>query len=195
VSSFVVAATGASGAGKTTLVRAVAERLGDATCFFFDDYERSEGAQAPKDLSAWLAGGADPRAWSRPVMADHLYRLKNGEAVTSPRHGTLTKPAAYIVMEEPFGRRRPEIRELVDFVVCIDVPLEVALSRRLLEYAERAVDPAKFLDSLKSFLTRYLHAGSRETYVVVNRMAMEECELVVDGTRDPNEIADEVAVQ
>ncbi len=191
--SFVIAVTGASGAGKTTLVRKVAERLGGATTFFFDDYERSEGSTAPSDLNAWLAAGCDPDAWSRPVMADHLRRLRRGEPVTNPRRQTVTEPADFIVMEEPFGRRRCEVGELVDFVVCIDIPLEIALARRMLEYAVNAKDPAKYVEMLRSFLDRYLHGGSRETYLAANVLAMEECELVVAGTRDAEAIAAEVA--
>ena len=43
--SYVIAITGASGAGKTTLVQNVVKRLGDATALFFDDYEQSEGVK------------------------------------------------------------------------------------------------------------------------------------------------------
>jgi len=190
--SYVIAIAGASGAGKTTLVRKVAECLDDAVPFFFDDYERTEGATAPADLNAWLAGDRDPNAWSRPVMAGHLRRLRSGESVVNPRHQTIIEPAAFIVMEEPFGRRRNEICDLVDFVVCIDLPLEIALARRLLEYATKAKDPAKYVEMLQSFLTRYLQAGTRETYIAANALAMQERNLVVDGTRNPNVIAQDV---
>jgi len=187
--AYVIAVAGASGAGKTTLVRNVAELLGDATTFFFDDY-CGPGCEPP-DLAQWLRDGADPDAWMSPHMGEHLRALRRGEAVTNPRRGTQTAPAPYIVMEEPFGRARAEVRDLVDFVVCIDLPLEIALARRVLRTAQAIGDCERFRDVVRGGMKAYLNSG-RETYLAANRLARAACELVVDGTRPADELAREV---
>ena len=38
---------------------------------------------------------------------------------------------AYFFIEQPFGRGREAINELIDLLVYIDVPLEIALARSL----------------------------------------------------------------
>src|SRR5688500_5206388 len=66
--SYVIAVTGTSGAGKTTLVRAVAELLRDAATLFFDDYESS--STYPRDWTAWWRAGGDPDAIKTPRLAE-----------------------------------------------------------------------------------------------------------------------------
>ena len=41
--------------------------------------------------------------------------------------GTRHEPASHVVMDAPFDRARSEVRHLIDFVVCLDVPLEIAV--------------------------------------------------------------------
>jgi uridine kinase len=57
--SFVVAISGPSGCGKTTLVKAVAEQLGDAAMMFFDDFVIDD----PPDIEEW--GGKPGADYSR----------------------------------------------------------------------------------------------------------------------------------
>jgi uridine kinase len=45
--TVVIAVCGVSGAGKSSIVRAIAGLLGDASCFYFDDY--GEAMQQPAD--------------------------------------------------------------------------------------------------------------------------------------------------
>ena len=141
--SYVIATSGsAAGAGKTTLMRKVAERLGDAVSVQFDAYEHL--STFPADNKQWVQSGADPDAFRTPELTEAVRALREGTSVIHPRLQTPVEPAAYVVLEEPFGRGRNEMRGLIDFVVCIETPLEIALARRLLEWAERASDPAKF---------------------------------------------------
>ncbi len=188
----VIAISGVSGAGKTTLVHKVASRLGDATTLFFDHYHHAQGSAEPDDLNAWLGNGGDPNAFTRPLMTQHLRRLLNGEAVTNPHDGTTTNPANFVVMDELFGRGRTELHNLINFVVCINVPLEVAFARSLSRIGEEVDSDARLGEVVRAMTQMYLHGGLRETYLRMIAVATADCELVVDGTRDPVELADEV---
>jgi uridine kinase len=50
--SFVIAITGASGAGKTVLVKEATALLDDAVSLYFDDYASTH--QSPGDLADWF---------------------------------------------------------------------------------------------------------------------------------------------
>jgi len=65
-------------------------------------------------------------------MTADLLELRQGSSIRHPETKHVTMPTPIIVVEEPFGRSRPEFGVLVDFVAVLDTPLEVALTRRLL---------------------------------------------------------------
>ena len=74
-SSFVIAISGPSGCGKTSLVKAVAERLGDAAMLFFDDFP----ADPPPDGEVWATRrDADYSLWETPEFSEALAALKSG---------------------------------------------------------------------------------------------------------------------
>lgn len=60
-----------------------------------------------------------------------LKRLINGEEIIDP-WGRVLRPAKYIILEEPYGRLRTGMSELIDYSVCIDIPLEISLCRRII---------------------------------------------------------------
>lgn len=188
---YLLVVSGTPGAGKSTLARKVAERLGDAVTFHFDHYDREPTNSGPADLRVWLEQGASPNAIQRPRLVEDLKALCRGGAVTDPRLGTPTEPASYVVMDGPFGRVWNPIRDLVDFVVCIEVPMEIALARRILRTAGQIEDGAHFRADITKGMTSYLNGG-RESYVRVFEQVEAACDLVVDGTRDPNELVEEV---
>ena len=96
---------------------------------YFDDYEASS---TYPDITQWLAQGADPNQFQTPQLSADLRTLCAGQAITLPHNGEIAQPAHVIVLEEPFGRERAEVADLIDFVICIDLPLEIALARKLL---------------------------------------------------------------
>jgi len=176
---YVIAVSGPSGAGKSTAVRNLVARLGDATALYFDDYEASS---IYPDIAQWLANGADPNQFQTPQFSADLRALRAG------------KSARVIVLEEPCGRERAEIAALIDFVVCIELPLEIALARKLLRMlgfflAEQT--PDAFAKHLQFFLPWYIESG-RELYRAVQQRVLRNCDLIADGMLPPEALANSI---
>jgi hypothetical protein len=55
------------------------------------------------------------------------------EGVALPADKGEVRPAKFIVLEEPSGRARAGLRALIDFVVLLDLPLEIALARKVVD--------------------------------------------------------------
>lgn len=161
-------------------MQAVAQQLGNAATFHFDDY--GEAMQQPDDGLRWIADGADLTQFVLPQFGEDVARLRRGEAVTTPT-GRHVEPAPYLVVEEPFGRSRSDMAAQVDFSVCIELPMEVALARRLLDAAERwSGPPEQRLDWITTYLKMYLFEGMREVYIAINEAVKASSDLVLDGT-------------
>lgn len=188
--AYVIAVAGTSGAGKSTLVRAVTRRLGDAVSVSFDDYEQT--SVYPPDWTAWLAAGGDPNRVATPGLAADLRALRSGQPVLHPCSRLPVGPAAYVVLDEPFGRARTEMRQLVDFVACLDVPLEIALARRVLRTLERVRDETRLREELRQIAESYLTPGAHELYLAATVLATADADLILDGTRDPEALAERV---
>jgi len=187
---FVITVSGPSGAGKSSTVRAVADQLGTASCFYFDDY--GEAMQQPEDGLAWIADGADFTAFVLPQFGQDVARLRQGETVTTST-GRIVEPAPFLVIEEPFGSGRTDMKGLVDFGVCIDVPMEVALARRLLETSERWSGTAEArLEWTTNYLKSYLYEGMREVYIAINERVREHSHLLLDGLQPVDQNAQRV---
>jgi uridine kinase len=187
---FVLAISGTSGAGKSSLVRKTAELLEDAVTFHFDDY----ASHYPSNVPIWLSEGADPDRWKTERMAEDLRRLRAGETITLPDgKGDLT-PKRYIVVEDPFGRTRTMMAPHIDFVAAIDLPLEVALARKIVretKHESYKTEPGKLYEYVHGFLPQYLEA-IRDLYLRVNEGAVASSDMVLDGTRPVEENAQKI---
>ena len=193
--AFVVAIAGTSGAGKTSVTRRVTELLGDAVSFYFDDYAGS--LVCPTDLRLWVERGTDPSEWVNPEFASDLRLLRDGKSVVRPDREPIT-PARFVVVEEPFGKARPSVTPLVDLGVFLDLPLEVALARRLLRQLSTQTcrsDPSACLESVDGFLRQYLNTGLRDAYAAINQHASDGADLILDATWPVEELAAFIAVQ
>ncbi|MGA8808639.1 MAG: hypothetical protein WB973_12250 [Thermoanaerobaculia bacterium] len=174
--AYVVAMSGMSGAGKSSVIRRAAEIIGDAAAVFFDDYR--ESSFYPPDLKEWVEHGANVDEWKTPVMAADLRKLReDGPAV--------------ILVEEPFGKMRREMAALIDLAIHIEVPADVLLARRLMRRIEEGRDAFELIERLRRDMTDHLTLG-RELDALGAASAREAADLVVDGTKSVNEIAEEV---
>ncbi len=107
LSCFVIAISGASGSGKSALVKALVHRLGDAEALHFDDYSPRyfPTSKYPNDIAKWIADGADPSAWETPQLVLDLRALRQGKSITLPGYKEVSRPTTFII--RALGRRKP----------------------------------------------------------------------------------------
>ncbi|MEQ8675059.1 MAG: hypothetical protein RLP44_12220 [Aggregatilineales bacterium] len=185
---FVTAISGTSGAGKSTTVKLLLSKVQPASALFFDDYETEE--TYPQDLAEWLAQDADPNALKAPQMTEDLINLRKNVAVTHVTTGEKLAPAPIILLEEPLGNLRDVMRGLIDFVVYIDLPLEIAFARRIsrtLGQFPEHMTKADVVENLQMFVGWYQETG-RDLYHILDKNTKAKADLLVDGLQTADEI-------
>lgn len=178
--SFVVAVSGPTGGGKTALVQGLVAQLGDACAIHMDHYERMT-REPVEAVARWAERGADFDELPVPGLAEHLRRTKEEAA------------SRYIVFETQFGRAHRETAPLIDLLLWIDVPLEVALARKVKGLCAEALRDGREqaarerLAWLEGYLGGYLGLVRRLLLVQAERVR-PLADLVLDGGADPEAI-------
>jgi|SRR5215207_525358 len=184
MNTFVVAFAGHSGAGKSTLIEKLSSLIGNANILRIDDYDLSSYPRSNK----WIEDGADPNEFQTPQFFSDILSLKNGNFILHPETNKKIEPDRLLFIEEPFGRGREVISGLIDLLIYIDIPLEVALARRLLRMSN-LISQGNSDVTIEEHLLWYLKTG-RNFYIAVERSARKKCDLIVDGTLSTNETAE-----
>jgi uridine kinase len=172
----VIAISGPSGAGKTTLIQRVVTSLPHAVAVYFDDFTASH--QLLPDPKTWIESGCDCALWRNPAFAQHIRQLKVDGTADDASGSTLA-----IVIEEPFGRTRPEMQDLIDYVVLVEIPPDIALARVLQRYFRMSLrheSPEDFLVVIEEHLKNY-ETINRPFYDAVTPRLRPDCNLLVDG--------------
>lgn len=193
--STVIAISGTTGSGKTTLVNQLASEL-NGVSLFFDAYQKT--TYYPNDLIARLSRGEsidfdfsliDVKS---PNFDADVCTLKEGKKVIDP-WGRELNPAKYIIVEEPFARLREGMKEVLDIVAYIHIPRNISLARRVLrdirhESAYQDMDSDKRLEAIGNYLSSYIN-GLGYGYQIIDELAIKTADIVLDGLRGTEENA------
>jgi uridine kinase len=174
---YVVAVSGPTGSGKSALAQALVARLEDACALHMDDYERMT-REPVAEVQRWAERGANFDELAVPLLGEHLARLKAGQPVRD------IAPRKYIVFETQFGRAHTATGGLIDLLIWIDLPLELALARKLKAFAAGALgdaNPRERLAWLDAYLGNYLTLVRRLLVLQAERVR-PQAELVLDGS-------------
>ena len=135
-----IGVVGGSGAGKTTLVWGLADRLGaDVSVLWFDEYYHDLVHLTPDERA--LVNYDHPDSLDVDLLVSHLDGLLAGRPAEVPvydftthtRTGTTRRvePGPVIVVDGILVLAFPVIRERLDVSVFVEAPAEVRLARRL----------------------------------------------------------------
>ncbi|WP_416148949.1 hypothetical protein ACM26V_22205 [Salipaludibacillus sp. HK11] len=190
----VIAVCGSSsGVGKTTLVNHLASSIPNTSAFYFDSYEST--TIYPEKMFQKLVVGEEinPEEIRNDAFYEDLYKLSYGGSIVDPTNRVI-EPADYLIIEEPFGNLRFGMKELIDYVICINLPFDIALARRLVRnyrenfnhllYEEREALILKHLD-------QYLHGGSIG-YKKVFSWVSGCSDIIINGMKSTEEQGEDV---
>ena len=177
---FVLAISGIPGSGKTTLSRELSRRL-KARVVYYDRHQPMTSLSM-EQARAWFDRGADPNEIDHSGIVGDLARETRPEAGNDP----------LLLFETPFGRLHRASGAYVDYLVWIDTPLDLALSRAFLAFTQAARERPNpgFLDWQMRYLLNYPLV--REMYFTQIARIRPDVDLTLDGVRPTEALADAV---
>lgn len=148
--SKILAISGVTGAGKTTLVKALGQTL-HATTLFWDDFD--EISTGPSDYVEWYHQGHNYDEWNYQALADTLTSLKAEQSIMHPSLNYLLHPTEYIIFDAPLGRLHSQTGKYIDTCFHLSVPLDISLCRRLIrEYKEVNTTKSELISEIEYYL-------------------------------------------
>jgi len=191
--SIVICISGPSGAGKSSLMERSVELLEDAVSFYFDAYQST--LRFPDDLFERINRGEKvaPHEVRNDEFLRDLTQLHNGMEVTDPWNRKLM-PAKFIIVEEPFGRLREGMDAIIHTSVCIDLPLEISLCRRMirnLTYDYVNEPPQERLDRILNYVTSYHDFEGKAMRHLYEHLKLRS-DLLLDGLKSKETIVQQL---
>jgi uridine kinase len=184
---YVVAIAGPAGGGKSSLLRQLVAALGDATAIQMDSYQRFT-REPIREIVQWMQRGADFNEFAIASLAEHLEALKRGAPVLDPLTRLEIPARKYILFETHFGRAHRHTGQLIDLLIWIDAPLDIALARNVKDLVAavlRGCDagvPRERVAGIQEFLESYLEDVRRLRLMQREKVAAG-ADVTLDGSR------------
>lgn len=176
--NVIIGISGISGSGKSTLTKALSEHI-NASSLYWDDFDAI--SQSPNDYIDWFERGEDYTEFSYEALAQSLQELKNGKAITHPVTHETIAVTQYIIVDAPLGRAHKQTARYIDVFIHIDIPLDIALARRLIrDSKDDCTNKDNIVNTLNHYLNRSRPLFDADGMCLISNTA----DYIIDGTQN-----------
>jgi len=189
---FIIALAGGTGSGKTYIAKKLQEVDPQNIIIVSHDHYYNDQSHIPLD-DRKKVNYDEPKALDNQLFLEHLQALKNGQSIDMPQYDFSThtrkvetkkvSPAPIIIVEGILILTEPEIRDMFDLTIFIEIDADLRLARRL----ERDVGERDrtFRESINQYLTSA--QPMHDKYVEPGK---DEADLIINNNRDYKELED-----
>ncbi len=179
---IVIGVAGGSGSGKTTVVRAITNRLDpDAVSLVHHDSYYYDRSDVPPDERVNI-NYDHPDALETPLMVEHLKALKAGRSVAVPvydftRHARsgeteAVSPRKVVIVEGILILADPALRTLMDIKVFVDTDADLRIIRRTrrdIHERGRSFDSVvrQYLQTVRPMHLEFVEPSKRYAHVII----------------------------
>ncbi len=179
---LIIAISGGSASGKTTVVKEIVERLKsvDITVICHDDYYKD---QSHLSMEERLKTNYDhPNSLDNDLFVEHLHELINGKSIEKPvydfvnhnrkKETILVQPTKVIILEGILVLEEKKIRDCADVKIFVKCDEDIRFIRRLkrdIEERGRSLDNviSQYLSTVKPMFNRYVNPSSRYADIII----------------------------
>ncbi len=179
---LIIGIAGGTGSGKTTVVNKILNSFpaGEVAVIPQDSYYKDSSHIPPEERSK--INFDEPAAIEWPLLADHLMKLKRGEAIDMPTYSYLTctrqeetvrvEPRDVVIVEGILVLNDPLLREMMDVKVFVDADPDDRLIRVIArDCISRGRTPQmvidRYQDVLKPMHCQYIEPSKRFADIIV----------------------------
>ena len=180
---LIIGICGASGSGKSTMAKALAARL-ERPCIYIkqDSYYKDHPDMSFEERAR--INYDEPAAFEHDALRDDLIRLRNGQSITEKEYDytqhrrcdpdVTIEPADVVLIEGIHVFYDPEVRELMDFKIYIQVDPDVCLLRRVkrdIRDRDRTIEGIyrQYLETVKPMYEKYIRNYVEHADLIVAR--------------------------
>ena len=180
---LIIGICGASGSGKSTMAKALAARL-EKPCIYIkqDSYYKDHPNMTFEERAR--INYDEPEAFEHDALRNDLIKLRNGEPITAKEYdytqhrrcdpGAIIQPADVVLIEGIHVFYDPEVRDLMDFKIYIQVDPDVCLLRRVkrdIRDRGRSIESVyrQYLDTVKPMYEKHIRNYVEHADLIVAR--------------------------
>lgn len=179
---LIIGIAGGTGSGKTTVVNKILNSFpaGEVAVIPQDSYYKDSSHVPPEERSK--INFDEPAAIEWTLLADHLQKLRNGEAIDMPTYSYLTctrqeetvrvEPRDVVIVEGILVLNDPGLRDMMDVKVFVDADADDRLIRVIArDCISRGRTPQmvidRYQDVLKPMHCQYIEPSKRFADIIV----------------------------